>query len=63
MKAAKAIYGLLILFVTMPIWYYLLYKILEIVHATEVMWLLYWVYLPVGILAGILKAVADAATE
>lgn len=59
MKALIWISGLLMLLVTVPIWYYLLYKILEIVKATELMWFLYWIYLPVGVLALVLKAIVD----
>ena len=36
--------------VTQPIWYYLLYKILQAVEASDLMWFLYWVYFPVGII-------------
>lgn len=46
----KAIAGLLALFVSLPIWFYLLYQILEAVHATQLMWFLYWAYVPVSIL-------------
>ncbi len=48
MKSAKTISGILTVFLTMPIWYYLLYKILGSVNATELMWFLYWIYLPVN---------------
>ena len=46
--------GLLSLFIILPIWYFLLYRILEAVNATELMWFLYWVYLPVSVFASIL---------
>ena len=47
----KILASLLALFITLPIWYYLLYKILVLVNATELMWFLYWIYLPVSIFA------------
>ena len=37
------------MFISLPIWFYLLYKILEAVQASELMWFLYWVYLPANI--------------
>lgn len=40
--------------IVMPIWYYLLYKILRAVNATELMMFLYWIYIPVGVLVNIL---------
>lgn len=46
MNKAKAVTGLVSMFIAMPIWFYLLYKILEAVQASELMWFLYWVYLP-----------------
>lgn len=50
----KTIAGLIALFITTPIWMYLLYKILENTGASELMWFLYWIYLPATILVGIL---------
>jgi hypothetical protein len=38
----------------MPIWYYLLYQILTRVGATELMWFLFWVYVPANFAAQVL---------
>jgi hypothetical protein len=51
--------GSLALFIVAPIWYYLLYKILVFVNATDLMWFLYWVYLPIGFLCTALSKVID----
>jgi hypothetical protein len=56
----KAISGLLALLVSLPIWYYLLYQILVRVDATELMFFLYWIYLPVGIFTAILAKLAES---
>lgn len=56
----KLISGLLSIFIVMPIWYYLLYKILEGVHATELMWFLYFIFLPAGIFIRILTSIAES---
>jgi hypothetical protein len=56
MKAVAAILGL---FITMPIWFFLLYRILEAIIASELTWFLYWVYVPVGIIVGVLSKVAE----
>jgi len=45
------------LFVSLPIWYYLLFKILTLVNATELMWFLYIVYIPVGIFNAIIAKI------
>jgi hypothetical protein len=60
MKAAKVISGLLAFFIVAPIWYWLLYRILVAVAATELMWFLYWIYIPVAIFAGILTRIAES---
>ena len=53
----KAIAGVLVLCITTPIWYYLLYQVLVRVNASELMWFLFWIYFPVGVIAPlILKA-------
>lgn len=54
----KLIGGLLALFITMPIWYFLLYRVLQSVNASELMWFLYWIYLPVGVLVQTLVQVS-----
>ena len=59
MKKSKIITLLLGLFITGPIWYYLLYKILQGVNASELMWFLYWVYVPVAIIGGVIAKVSD----
>lgn len=46
----KAAIGILAIFVSLPIWFYLLYKILEAVNASELMWFLFWIYVPATML-------------
>ena len=43
----KIVLGILSVCVTIPIWFYLLYQILVRVQATELMFFLFWVYVPV----------------
>lgn len=57
MKLTAALLGY---FVTMPIWYYLLYQILLRVNATELMFFLFWVYVPVTIFASLLIKIAES---
>lgn len=56
---SKTIGTVLAVCVTMPIWYYLLYSILRLVGATELMWFLFWVYLPVNLLTHVLSRLAE----
>ena len=46
----RAIAALLGLCVVLPIWYFLLYQILVRVNASELMFFLFWAYLPVSAL-------------
>lgn len=48
MNPKKAIPTLIGLLVITPIWYYLVYQILDRVNASELMWFLFWVYVPAG---------------
>lgn len=59
MKKMRAITAILATFVVLPIWYYLLYQILSRVDASELMWFLYWVYLPVGMLVSFLTKMTE----
>jgi len=59
----KLIANLLGIFIIMPIWYYLFYKILTLVGATELMWFLFWVYLPVGVFTQILTKIVESKTK
>lgn len=51
--------GILAAFVVMPIWFYLLYQILVRVNASELMWFLYWVYLPAAILVAVVQKILE----
>ncbi len=63
MKAIKVISAILTLCVTMPIWYYLLYKILIAINASELMWFLFWIYIPIGFICGIINKIAEKSEE
>lgn len=61
MKISKFISAFLWLFI--PIWYYLTYKILESINANELMWFLYWAYVPVGIICGVILNISDESDK
>lgn len=42
-----------------PIVIYLTYKVLKLVEATELMWFLFWIYVPVMIIIQIISKVAE----
>lgn len=46
MKAMSTIASLLTVVITLPIWFYLLYQVLVRVEASELMFFLFWIYLP-----------------
>ena len=52
MNKLKIINGLLAIFVGLPIWFYILYQILDAINASELTWFLFWVYLPVSMFLG-----------
>lgn len=59
MKRLKVIATLLGICVTLPIWFYLMYHVLERVHATELMWFLFWVYMPFTMLISIVSKLVE----
>jgi hypothetical protein len=61
MKTAHVISALLSLFVSMPIWFYLIYQMLVRVNASELMWFLFWIYVPVSFIASVVTRSIDNA--
>lgn len=55
----KVIKGVLATLVTLPIWLYLLYKVLETNGASDLMWFLYWVYLPASFVVHAIMSIED----
>lgn len=48
------------LLVQMPIYFYLMYQVFLRVNATEVMWLLFWIYVPLTVVAAIIASLWEA---
>jgi hypothetical protein len=64
MKTALAVFAALgTIFLTLPIWFFLLYKILQAVNASDLMWFLYWIYAPASLFIhaafGVVKAIGE----
>lgn len=55
----KAVTGLVGLFVSMPLWYWLMYQVLVRVDASELMWFLFWVYVPVNLFVSAVAKLVD----
>lgn len=45
------------------IWYYLLFQIMALVQASETMWIMYWIYMPVGFLLSLTRVIVDSIFE
>jgi len=58
-QKAGCVLGIASLLVTQPIWYWLLYQILVRVQASQLMWFLFWVYVPFGLTISILFKISD----
>lgn len=57
----KKVSDILAVFVTAPIWFYILFQVLTAINASELTWFLYWVYVPVGLLVQLIsKLVAES---
>lgn len=55
---AKTVSDIVAMLVVLPIWYYLLYQVLVRVNASELMFFLFWVYLPAGVVTGLISKIA-----
>lgn len=55
----KYIAASLLLLVSGPIWFYLIYQILVRVHASELMFFLFWVYVPASVLAHVIGKISE----
>lgn len=56
MKTAQ---WLISVFIAIPIFAYLSYEVLTLVHATELMWFLFWIYIPAIIVTSTIAAAVD----
>lgn len=63
MTNGEKISGVISLVVVMPIWYWLMYQILERVQASELMWFLYWIYVPAGLLSSLITKLAGKESK
>ena len=49
----KIVAAICALFITLPIWFFLLYQILVRIDASELMFFLFWAYVPFSIFVGV----------
>jgi hypothetical protein len=63
MKPLKIVVGLMMLCITTPIWYYLLYAVLVAINADRLLWFLYWIYVPVQFFSAVISVIVDKATD
>ena len=63
MKAAKIIVAILAVCVSSPIWYVLVYHLLASVETDRLLWFLFWIYVPLGILLSIVRSVLEVCKD
>lgn len=59
----RGVFGLLQVLIVTPMWYVLLFHLLSATDSPGWVWALYWVYVPAGILFGVLSAVICIVLE
>ena len=62
-KAIDLVWIFVTVLISWPIYIYLTYQIMVRIEATEVMWFLYWVYVPIIILLGTLRAMTESVLK
>jgi hypothetical protein len=51
------------LFILVPLWYGLLWLVLDKIEATTTMWIMYWSMVPIVVLCAIVTAIAESIAE
>lgn len=59
MKGLKITVALVTILLSLPITFYLQYKVFSIIGATELMWFLFWMNLPILILLQLISKLLD----
>jgi hypothetical protein len=62
-KFLAAIAALLSIIIVAPIWYWLLYHILVRVQASELMFFLYWVYVPMAFVTATISKLLEKSAQ
>jgi hypothetical protein len=59
MKAVKLIVGLITIFVQLPIWWFLIYSILNAIHPDRLVWFMFFTYIPIQFLMAIITTIIE----
>jgi hypothetical protein len=62
-KAAKIITAIIGVFITMPIWFYLVHWLLVASGAGDLQMFLFWIYLPIALFTGVLSSVLNVVKD
>jgi len=63
MNKSKLIAAILLLCITLPIWFYLMYVLLKSAQVDRLVWFLYWIYVPLSLFVQILYKIGEAQDE
>ena len=55
----KIVMNSMAILIVMPIWWYLMYKIMQGVNASELMWFLFWVYIPASLIVRVIQTLIE----
>lgn len=59
MKVSRIIAGMLSLFITLPIWFFLMHTLLVFARVDRLVWFLYWVYVPLVLFISTIEKVTS----
>lgn len=55
----KTVFTLVSIFITLPIWYFLMYTLLKAVHVDRLVWFLFWVYIPFSLFTSVVNTLVN----
>lgn len=50
---------LLSLFVTLPMWFFLMYSMLRLLPVDRLVWFIYWMYIPCSVVLSVIAKIAE----
>ena len=59
----KLVAGVLTLLIIWPMTFFLTWSMLKMIGATDLMWFVFWAYIPISLICGLLMAMAQAVED
>jgi hypothetical protein len=62
-KGIKLAVGLLVIFIQMPMWWFIMYSVLKASGADRLLWFIFYCYIPLSFFSSTISVIVDKAME